>query len=289
MEVSITGRRHLREQTIYVFMALPAVILLLVIFVYPLLFIFRLSTFDPSFTLGHWERFFSSKSNLTILANTFRISIITTVTCLVLGYPVAYLLSQASSKALRLLLILVLMPYFTSFLIRTFAWIVLLGGSGVVNSLLIKLGLVEYPVRLIYNAFAVYVSMAQVLIVFMILPMYGVMAGIDKNLMKAAQSLGANPFQAFRKVFLPLSMPGVASACLLVFVLSLGFYVTPRLLGGPRETMLSMLIELTLLRHGLDWGLAGVQALVLTGCTVFFVLVFRRYLRFEAIVGKGAG
>lgn len=284
----LVKKRHLREQSVYVLMALPAVILLLVIFVYPLLSIFKLSTFDPSFTLRHWEHFFTGQSYLTVLANTFRISIVTTAMCLILGYPVAYLLSQASSKARSLLMIAVLIPYFTSFLVRTFAWIVLLGGSGVVNSLLIRLGLVEYPLRLIYNAFSVYVSMAQILVVFMILPLYGVMVGIDKNLPKAAQNLGASPFQAFLKVFFPLSMPGVTSGCLLVFILALAFYVTPRLLGGPKEMTLSMLIDFTVLRHGLDWGFAGVQALVLTGCTVFFVLVFRRYLRFEAIVGRGA-
>jgi len=198
------------------------------------------------------------------------------------------LLSQASPRVTTLLMIPVLVPYFTSFLVRTFSWIVLLGGSGVVNSLLIRSGLVEYPVKLIFNAFAVYVSMAQILLVFMILPIYGVMAGIDKNLTKAAQNLGASPFQAFRKVFLPLSMPGVISGSLMVFILALGFYITPRLLGGPRETMLSMLIEFTVLRYGLDWGFAGVEAMVLTGCTLFFVLVFRRYLRFEAIAGRGA-
>ena len=288
MALPAKKRPLLREQTVYVLMALPAALLLLVIFVYPLLAIFKQSTFDPSFTLRHWERFFTGESYVTVLVNTFKISIITTLICLILGYPVAYLLSQASSRAVSLLMMPVLIPYFTSFLVRTFAWIVLLGGSGVVNSLLIRLGLVEYPLRLIYNAFAVYVSMAQILLVFMIMPMYGVMVGIDKNLPKAAQNLGASPFQAFLKVFFPLSMPGVISGCLMVFILALGFYVTPRLLGGPKETMLSMLIEFTVLRYGLDWGFAGVEALVLTGCTVSFMLVFRRYLRFEAIAGRGA-
>jgi len=285
---SLTWKPRLSEQRVYVLMAVPAVILLLVIFVYPLFSILKLSFFDPTFTLRHWLRFFTGESYVTVLINTFKIAFVTSVICLLLGYPVAYLLSQASPRVTTLLMIPVLVPYFTSFLVRTFSWIVLLGGSGVVNSLLIRSGLVEYPVKLIFNAFAVYVSMAQILLVFMILPIYGVMAGIDKNLTKAAQNLGASPFQAFRKVFLPLSMPGVISGSLMVFILALGFYITPRLLGGPRETMLSMLIEFTVLRYGLDWGFAGVEAMVLTGCTLFFVLVFRRYLRFEAIAGRGA-
>jgi ABC-type spermidine/putrescine transport system permease subunit I len=280
--------RRLGEQSVYVLMALPAVLLLLIVFIYPLLAIFKLSFFDPTFTLRHWERFFTGESYVTVLINTFKIALITTGICLTLGYPVAYLLSQASPRSRNLLMMPVLIPYFTSFLVRTFAWIVVLGGSGVVNGLLIKFGLVKFPVKLIFNAFAVYVSMAQILLVFMILPIYGVMAGIDKNLPKAAQNLGASPFQAFVKVFLPLSMPGVISGSLMVFILALGFYVTPRLLGGPKETMLSMLIETTVLRFGLDWGFAGVEALVLTGCTLFFVVAFRRYLRFEAIAGRGA-
>ncbi len=284
---AVTKKLRLNEQRVYVLMALPAMILLLIIFVYPLLSIFWRSTFDPTFTLRHWERFFSSASYTNILVNTFRTAIITTLISLVLGYPVAYLMSRVSTGTRYLILIPVLIPYFTSFLVRTFAWVIMLGGSGFINGILLKLGLIDLPLRLVFNAFAVYVSMVQILLVFMILPLYGVMAGIDKNLMLAANNLGANPFQTFRKVLLPLSLPGIASGCLLVFILSLGFYVTPRLLGGPGETMISQLIENSTLRFGLEPGFSGVQALVLTAITLLFVLVFRRYLRFESLAGRG--
>jgi ABC-type spermidine/putrescine transport system permease subunit I len=183
----------------------------------------------------------------------------------------------------NLLMILVLIPFWTSILVRSYAWMVLLGQEGLINRLLLAFGLLDEPVQLLNTRLAVYVGMIHILLPFMILPLYSVMRGIDRNLLRAAENLGATPVAVFRRVFLPLSLPGVGAGCLLVFILGLGFYITPALLGGQRDVMISMLIQqqVTLLK----WGIASALALVLLVVALGVYVVFTRLLGVERLYG----
>ena len=172
---------------------------------------------------------------IDVLARTFTVSFIVTVLCIFLGFPVAYLLATQPPRRANLLMILVLLPFWTSLLVRTAAWIVLLQEHGIVNNVLIWLGVVDHPIRLIYNRVGVYVAMTHILLPFLILPLYSVMKGIKPSYMQAAKSLGASPTVAFLRVYLPMTLPGVGAGALLVFILALGYYITPALIGGAAD------------------------------------------------------
>jgi ABC-type spermidine/putrescine transport system permease subunit I len=202
---------------------------------------------------------------------------------LLLGYPVAYALASMSASRANLLMIFILVPFWTSILVRTYAWMVLLGRDGLINEVLMGLRLADQPAELLNTRLAVYIGMVHILLPFMILPLYAVMRGIDRNLMRAAENLGARPWQVFRRVFLPLSLPGVAAGCLLVFILSLGFYITPSLLGGQRDIMISMLIQQQVTQ--LRWGFASALGLALLVISLIFYLAFVRLLGVQRIFG----
>jgi len=189
-----------------------------------------------------------------------------------------------SGRLRRFLLLLVIVPYLTSFLVRTYAWMVLLGPKGVITSLLLKVGLIDAPLKLLYSAVGVHVGMVHVLLPLMILPLYSVMVRIDATWLRAAQSLGARPRQVFLHVFLPLSLPGIGAGCALVFLSSIGFFVTPALLGGPKQITIAMLIDL-MINDLLNWGFGAALALMLlVVVTVLFVL-FQRALRLDRVWG----
>jgi ABC-type spermidine/putrescine transport system permease subunit I len=262
------------------FFLLPSAILLGVVFIYPIGLFLSKSFLDPAPTLRHVVKLFDTGVYLRVIWITFRISFTVTVACVLLGYPVAYLLSGVSEKTRNLLMILVIIPFWTSLLVRTYAWMVLLGRRGVFNSILITLGVIETPMRLLHNSFAVNVGMIQMMMPFMILAMFSVMKGIDRGLLRAAESLGANKFQAFIRVFFPLSLPGVGAGSLLVFIYSLGFFITPALLGGRKSVMMSMVIE-EQVSTLLNWGFASALALMLLVATIFFFLIYSRFFRIE--------
>ncbi|MBB5708043.1 ABC transporter permease [Sphingopyxis panaciterrulae] len=197
-----------------------------------------------------------------IFLRTFKIASLVALFCALLGYPVAYLLASLPRRIANPLLILVLLPFWTSALVRTAAWAVLLQTNGVVNDLLQYMGLVDAPVQLIYNRLGVYVAMTHVLLPFFILPLYGVMKGIDPTAMRAASSLGAPPLLAFLKVYLPQSLPGVAAGAVLVFTLAVGYYVTPALVGGGADQMISASIAFYT-SQSLNWGMAAALSLLL--------------------------
>ncbi len=217
-----------------------------------------------------------------VLGNTFKISFWVTVFTLVLGYPVAYLLAHLKKKHANMAMILVLFPFWTSLLVRTYSWIIILQTQGPANDLLTGLGLVPEPMKLVYNRFGVYVAMTHILLPFMLLPMYSVMKGIPPTYVKAAANLGANPFQAFVKVYLPQSLPGVGAGCLLVFILSLGYYITPALVGGPKDTMISMMIA-TNVNWVLNWGMAAALGTILLVATLVVFLLYNRFLGLEKV------
>ena len=248
-------------------LVLPAVAFLLVFYAFPLLRLLLVSLEAPRWSLTHYATFFTEPAYVGILTRTFRVSMTVTLCCLLLGYPTAYVLSRVDGRRRRVLLLLVVVPYLTSFLVRTYAWMVLLGPKGVINSLLLEAGLIEAPVKLLYSAIGVHVGMVHVLLPLMILPLYSVMVGIDRTLLRAAQTLGAGPARTFFRVFLPLSLPGVRSGCVLVFLVALGFYITPAMLGGLRDSMIAMLIE-SQITQLVNWGFAATAAFVLLVVTL---------------------
>jgi len=226
---------------------------------------------------------FVSPQYLKILLTTFKIAFFTSVICFILGYPLAYLLSSVNRKTSGLLLIFILFPFWTSILVRTYAWMIILGRNGILNNLLIRSGFLSVPLDLMYNLFGVLVGMVQIMLPFMILPLFSVMRGIDRDLLKASQSLGANPFNTFWKIFFPLSMPGIKAGCLLVFIVSLGFFITPALLGGRKTIMISMVIE-DQFSWALDWGFSSALTMVLLFLTIVFLTVYNRFVGIRRII-----
>lgn len=215
---------------------------------------------------------------LDYLVRTLWISLGVTVICIVLGYPMAYMIADARGRRQSTLLALILLPFWTSLLVRTAAWVVLLRKEGVINGLLVGSGFLHQPAELIFNRIGVYIAMTHVLLPFMVMPLYSVMKGIDGTYMRAATSLGAGPVRAFLTVYLPQTVPGIAAGALLVFVLANGFYITPALVGGTRDQMLSALIADFAIGRA-NWGMASALAIVLLISVGFVFIIFSRLLQ----------
>jgi ABC-type spermidine/putrescine transport system permease subunit I len=260
---------------------LPLVAFLLVFFVYPVGRVLSLALEAP----GVFGELASTPLYRETLARTFRVSLTVTLACLLLGYPVAYVLARGPRRVAAAVLVLVVVPFWISVLGRSFTWLVLLQRNGVVNDLLVALGLTRQPLPLVYNELGVHLGMVHILLPFMVLTLYGVLRGIDPSVLRAASILGATPWQAFWRVFVPLSLPGVAAGTVLLFVTGLGFFITPALLGGGRVTLVAMLIEAHV-TQALNWELASALALVLLGATVLVLLPAARVLRFERAFGS---
>jgi ABC-type spermidine/putrescine transport system permease subunit I len=267
------------------YLILPLFVYMFVFYIYPLLRMFIMSLFSPGFTFKHYQSFFQTTTTLYSLRVTFEISLLVTILCLLVGYPLAYYLSTRPAKKANLLLIPVLIPLWTSVLVRTYAWIAILGRNGVINQMFQKSGLIEQPLKLLYNQLGLTIGMVHVMMPFMVLSLYSVMVGIDRNLLKAAQNLGASPFKAFRKVFLPLSMPGILAGCILVFIISVGFFVTPALLGGPRDLMISMVIDQAV-EVMLNWGFASAASFILLFLILGIFLISGKMVGFDKLWGK---
>ena len=253
----------------------PAVIYLAIIYVFPVLRILILSLFDPGFTLEHYRHLIEVPIYRAVMLNTVEISVSVSLICLLLAYPTAYFLVTIRPQISRILVLAVMVPFFTSALVRNYAWIFLLGSHGVVNSSLMRFGIIATPLPLIFNRAGVLIGMVNVLLPYTILVLLSVMRGIRRDLQPAAESLMASPFTAFRRVFLPLSMPGVGASFLLVFVLALAFFITPAMLGGPREVMISNIIGNV--TAALDWGFASALATVLLAVSLV-VIALTQYL-----------
>jgi putative spermidine/putrescine transport system permease protein len=215
-----------------------------------------------------------------ILGRTLWIAGMVTLVCLLLGYPTAWFLSQQSGRKAAILLFLVLLPFWTSLLVRTVAWVVLLQREGVVNSTLLRAGLIDEPLKMIFNRFAVYVAMVHVLLPFMILPLFSVMKAIPPSYLRAAASLGAPPFVAWMRVYLPQTLPGIGAGCLMVFIQALGFYVTPALVGGADDQMTPYFIAFYASKT-INWGMAASLALILLAATMTLYAVYQRLVGFD--------
>ena len=273
-----------REARGYLLLLVPAVLVLLALFVYPLLGIVDRSVYKPrvGYTLDSYAQIWRVPVYLTVVWRTFQTSALVTLLCLALGYPLAYVLATLRPRVARLVMIVVILPFFTSIIVRTYAWMVLLGRNGLVNQYLTWLGLTDAPLPLLYNKGGVLIGMTYVLLPYMVLTVYSVMRGIEPAFIRAAHSLGASRWQAFRKVFLPLSLPGIAGGTLLVFILSLGFFITPALMGGPADVMIAMLIEREV-EFTLNWSFASALAVILLALTLVGFVGYNRIVRLERI------
>jgi len=212
---------------------------------------------------------------LDILGRTFWMSLVVTVWCLLLGFPLAYLLATQPPKVSNILLIFVLLPFWTSILVRVAAWIVLLQSEGLVNQALMLTGITSEPVQLVFNRFGVYIAMVHILLPFMILPMYSVMKGISPSYVRAAISLGCPPVKSFWKIYFPQTLPGVAAGALLVFILCMGYYITPALLGSPKEQMASYFVAFYT-NETINWGMAAALSAILLGATLILYVAYSR-------------
>lgn len=253
----------------------PAAALVFIVFAYPVFWLLLRSISDPVWGLQNFQVLIDHPVYLRALGNTVVVSGTVTCLCLLLGYPLAYTIANAGPRVRRLLVFAVLIPFWTSLLVRTFAWMVLLQRNGLINQTLLQLGLIDRPMTLIYNRIGVIIGMVHILLPFMILPLYSVLTRIDPSYTSAAASLGAPPVRNFLRIYLPLSLPGVLTGTVLVFVIGLGYYITPALLGGPGDTMIAQLIEAQVAEFG-SWGIGGALAVILLlGTSMTFVLVQR--------------
>jgi putative spermidine/putrescine transport system permease protein len=246
----------------YWLVVLPALLMLVLLYVVPLGNVLLTSVTDPKPGLDNYALLFTNAGVQKSLATTLRIAGITTAFALLLGYGLAYAMRAASSRTQRLMLVLVLLPFWISILVRSFAWIALLGPQGPLNAALLAWGLVDDPVTLVRNETGVLIAMVHVMVPYAVLTLYANMRGIDAGLVSAARSLGASRWQAFRLVFLPLTLPGLIGAGLLVFILSLGFYITPALLGGGKVLMIAEYVAVQI-NDTLRWGLGTMLATTL--------------------------
>lgn len=264
----------------------PALMFFLVAYVWPLgALLYDSFESGGRFTVTNHIKNLASPAFHAILLRTLQMSLMVAVLCLLVGYPLAYALSKLKGTLVAFLLLLVTIPYVTSILIRTYAWIVILSGSGIVNKTMMSLGIIETPLQLVFNQLGVYVGMVQVQLPLMIFPLYAVLTKIDHSLAPAAYGLGSSPASAFWHVTLPLSFPGIASGFTLVFLSCLGFYVTPALLGGTGEYMLAQGISVRVLTLG-DFDSASTQAASLLVVVIVLFLLFRRRIGVELDEGE---
>ena len=267
----------------------PAILFLGVFFVLPVSLLLGLSFVDAdgSLTLDHYKRLWDTPVYTKVLGITLKTAAWTTVFCILGGYPVAYLLATVATSTRARLTILVLMPFWTSFLVRTFAWIVLLGRKGAVNNFLIDMGLIDKPLKLIFNFTGVMVGMTHALMPLAVLTMLSVMEGIDRNITKASGTLGARSGQTFWRVYFPLSVPGIAAGGMLVFITSLGFFITPALLGGASETVIVQSIIFQI-KEVLNWGFAGAIGVLLMVSVLIIFFIYDKLLGLSTLSGGEA-
>lgn len=251
---------------------MPTLLLLFAIFLYPLAMVLSRSFIEPHAGFANYVALWRSPAFRNILINTFEIAAWTTAICLLVGYPFSYHLAHLPKRWAQPLLGLCMVPFFTAILARLYAWTIILGDAGVINSYLMQWGVIEQPIGLLFNRIGVIIGMVHVMLPYMVIVLYSQMVGIDRSLIDAATSLGAGPFAGFRRVFLPLSMPGTYAGTLLVFIISLGFFVTPAVLGGGRDVTIATFVRQEI--GVLDWGAATAMSMVLLVVTVglFFVL-----------------
>lgn len=232
------------------------------------------------FTWNNYSRIFTDPVYPKVFLRSFQIALLVTMATLALGYPVAHYIARKTVRYRELLFLALIIPFWTSIVIRTYAWKILLGNSGLINWLAREGGLIDTPIAFLYSLPAVIVGLVHVFLPFMIMPLYVSLEKLDPAVEETAQDLGADRLRTFLRVTLPLTMPGVALGCLLVFILSLGSFLTPDLLGGTNTLMISNIIQAEFLESG-NWPFGGAIAMVFLIVSLIFILFYHRLLRFE--------
>jgi mannopine transport system permease protein len=264
----------------------PMLVLLIGAFVFPIVRFLALGFSDPAPTISHFQDLASRPFYATVMVRTFRTALIVTIGTLILGYPVAFLLASLRGVKATIVASIVVLPLWVSVLVRTYVWTILLGRQGVINEVAMSLGIVDQPLVLLNTEFAVWLAMIHILMPMMILPIYSSLRGIPPDLSLAAEGLGARPVNVLRYIIVPLSLPGVGAGVVLVFIISLGYFITPMLLGGPRNMLIATLITQQATRF-LDWPLTSALSAVLMAATLIIVLAFNRVLRLDRVLGAG--
>ena len=261
-------------------LALPASLALLVFFILPMGYILVQTLLENG--TADFREFFTDPFYLDILWTTLRVSLVSTAVSLLLGYPTAYYMARTTSRLKKVMVIVILFPFLVSAVVRSYGWMVILGTNGLLNQLLMGLGLISEPLRLLNTEAAVIIGMIHLLIPYMILSLVGVLQSIDPNVEYAAYSLGASPKTTFRKVVFPLSTPGIISGCVLVFTMSMTSYVTPKLLGGSKFRMMATMVVQEI-NVNFDWGAASaisyILLAVILAVQVAVVLVTGKYMK----------
>lgn len=288
---ALPNTRELRRSALFERLGLiglvaPALLLILVTMVLPVGWLFYLSVLSDSgaFSLEHYQRMWEHPSYGRTFWTTFQVSFLTTALCILLGYPLCYFLSEIPKRAANLCMIAVLLPLWTSLLVRTYAWLVLLQRRGLINNWGIELGLWDEPLALVHNLAGTLIGTVHVMLPFLVLPLYSSMRAIDRNYLRAAANLGAGPLRSFWLVFFPLAMPGLVTGALIVFILCLGFYVTPAVLGGGKVIMVSSRIANDI-EIFFNWGAASALGVVLLVLTVLLMLAAGRLVRMDSVLG----
>ena len=274
----------LREGTAFI---LPAVLLLALVFVAPLVWFFiqALASIGTLAEIGSYAwAIVTSRAVVTSLITTNWISLLVTLLVLLIAYPLAYYMANSQGMRFTLVLFCIVMPYFTSIIVRTYSWMVLLGRNGIINQALIQVGAINQPLELLYTQTGVLIGMVYVLLPYMVLTLFATMKSIDPALMRAARGLGAGNVYAFTRVYLPLSLHGVVSGSLIVFILSIGFFITPALMGGPSDVMIAMLIERSV-EILFDWSAAAIMSLLLLAATLVLYTVYYRVTDVRRMMG----
>jgi putative spermidine/putrescine transport system permease protein len=266
-----------RERLTIFGLSLPAVLAILIVVFLPIFWLSSLSLYNATGALSaeNYDRIFSSALYRRTFVVTFQISISVTLICVLLGYPLCYWLSKLPNRTSAILMVFVLVPFWTSVLVRTYAWLVLLQRNGIINSSLVSMGIIEEPLQLAHNLTGSIIGMVHIMLPFLVLPLYATMRSIDTDLVRAAVGLGSSPRGAFWRVFFPMSLPGLFAGIVLVFILSLGFYVTPALLGGGRVQMLAQRIESTITVYS-NWGAASALGVVLLVLALLMIWLMNR-------------
>jgi putative spermidine/putrescine transport system permease protein len=266
---------------------LPAFAMLAVVFLVPLGWFFAQTLFVDSDLSDLWQQItavLTSRAMLQAIVTTNWISLLVTGVVLLMGYPIAYYLANRSGMRFTLVVFCIVVPYFTSIIVRTYSWMVLLGRNGLINESLRHIGLIDTPLSLLYNKTSIVIGMTYVLLPYMVLTLFAAMRSIDRNLLLAARGMGASGPMIFWRVYLPLSLHGVISGALIVFILSIGFFITPALMGGPSDVMVAMLIERSV-EITLDWTSASVMSLFLLAVTLVLYAVYYRVTDVRRLMG----
>jgi putative spermidine/putrescine transport system permease protein len=275
-----------RDRTLLLLM--PAMAMLVLMFFVPMV-LFFVRTFmefqgGTAEFLAQARSLLFSQPYLTALATTNWIALIVTVAVLLIGYPIAYYLTSATGPSVSVVVLAIVLPYFTSIIVRTFSWMVLLGEHGLVNDTMRAIGVISEPLPLMYNRLGVLIGMSYVLLPYMVLTLYAAMRGIDTSLLRAAAGLGAGGFYTFRRVYFPLSLHGVLSGALIVYILSIGYFITPALMGGQHDIMVAMLIDREL-EVAVDWPSAALMSLSLLVVTLALYAIYYRVTDVRRLIG----